>query len=370
MQAMFEQSIPLAFNKPSGQVELFSVCKQVVFRATTRCIFGPAIFEAGRFEEYTWLFDAINPDKGFMNLMRSNLVRLVRNQRALLFDGLRDVIRPIVDRYRNQCIEELRTAGLSQEANRDYKGFTWSLAECMLHARIQQALRDQIVANSDNSSELKLDSLAVDVFKMVLDLFAVAVGAISNSHVTAAWTIYHLAKHPHCYAKFWKQASELCVSDSPISYDQLQGLTYLRDTVYEVGRLFTTGGVPRVVLKPLQLTYKGFTVPVGQWISQSSKINHREPLFFPDPERFDPDRYSPERNEGKRAAFHFVPFGAGRHACIGERFGLMEIALLSCMLFRRFDLETVTQHYTLEKSQVLLIHRPTVAIYARYTVKK
>lgn len=44
---------------------------------------------------------------------------------------------------------------------------------------------------------------------------------------------------------------------------------------------------------------------------------HRDPKFFPDPEKFNPERFSDE-NKNKIVRFTFVPFGSGPRNCIGK----------------------------------------------------
>lgn len=44
---------------------------------------------------------------------------------------------------------------------------------------------------------------------------------------------------------------------------------------------------------------------------------HRDPAFYPDPEKFDPERFSPE-NIAKRPQFTFLTFGEGPRTCIGK----------------------------------------------------
>src|SRR5258708_29567913 len=64
---------------------------------------------------------------------------------------------------------------------------------------------------------------------------------------------------------------------------------------------------------------------------------HRDPRFYPDPERFDPERFSPE-NEKKLPKYAYLPFGGGPRGCIGNAFSLMESRLLLATLAQRVDL--------------------------------
>ena len=69
------------------------------------------------------------------------------------------------------------------------------------------------------------------------------------------------------------------------------------------------------------------------WIAHAT---HKNPEYFPDPDKFDPSRF---QGDGP-AAYTFVPFGGGAHMCPGT-----EYARLAILIF----LHNVVNKYRWEK---------------------
>jgi len=90
--------------------------------------------------------------------------------------------------------------------------------------------------------------------------------------------------------------------------------------------------------------------PIGEYVAparaillMSQWVMHRDPRWFPDPERFDPDRWTPAF-KAALPKFAYFPFGGGPRQCIGEGFAWMELVLVVATLAQRWRLLLVPGH--------------------------
>ncbi|KAF9817881.1 hypothetical protein SFRURICE_003287 [Spodoptera frugiperda] len=64
---------------------------------------------------------------------------------------------------------------------------------------------------------------------------------------------------------------------------------------------------------------------------------HHDPRYFPQPEKFDPERFSVE-NRHKINMNAYIPFGIGPRNCLGSRFALCEMKVMTYQLLRHMEL--------------------------------
>ena len=62
---------------------------------------------------------------------------------------------------------------------------------------------------------------------------------------------------------------------------------------------------------------------------------HRNPLYFPEPEKFVPERWLESGADEQRAALH--PFSTGNRSCIGKHLAMQVLRLMIARLVVEFD---------------------------------
>ena len=156
-----------------------------------------------------------------------------------------------------------------------------------------------------------------------------------------AWTWYLLAQHPEVEQRMHSELDTILAGKTPGSEDVFR-LTYTGKVLSESMRLYPP--VWLMVRRPARdFPLGGFVLPAGCYVHVSQYLTHRDPRFFPDPERFDPERWVPEA-VAARPKFCYFPFGAGSRRCIGEGFARMEGILVLATLAQHWSLRVVPGH--------------------------
>ncbi|MBS1887803.1 MAG: cytochrome P450 [Actinobacteria bacterium] len=154
-----------------------------------------------------------------------------------------------------------------------------------------------------------------------------------TSTSTVTFALWELAHHPEALARLTEEQDRV-LGGAPPTIDQLEReLPYLDMVVDEVLRLYPPAWIgPRRAVRDFE--WGGSRVPRGAYVNYCSWASHRLPEVFPEPEAFVPERFTRERKAAlPRGAY--VPFGGGKRICIGKRFGLIEVKLVTTMLLQR-----------------------------------
>ena len=158
-----------------------------------------------------------------------------------------------------------------------------------------------------------------------------------TSSVTTAWTLIELCRHPEWMKKVVEQLDTIYGDGRVVGFHSLREISQTEWAVKESLRLHPPlFMLVRTVLE--DWVYKDYFIPKGTWVLVSPTVAHLMPEVFQDPEVFDPSRYSPEREEDKRD-FAWIPFGGGRHKCMGNAFAILQIKAILAILLRKYEFE-------------------------------
>ncbi|MDF1505588.1 cytochrome P450 [Roseisolibacter sp. H3M3-2] len=149
-----------------------------------------------------------------------------------------------------------------------------------------------------------------------------------------AWTWYLLARHPDVERALLDSLAPL--GGRAATMDDVPRLGYARQVLGEALRLYPPAyAVGRIALE--DVTFGGYRVPAGAGVLLSQWVTHRDPRWWPDPDRFDPSRWAPDA-PAARPKLAYFPFGAGTRVCIGEQFAWTEALLVLATLAPRWRL--------------------------------
>ncbi|KEG15471.1 cytochrome p450-like protein [Trypanosoma grayi] len=141
-----------------------------------------------------------------------------------------------------------------------------------------------------------------------------------------------MADRPDILERVRKEQDKLCAGDAPLTYDLVQEMTFTRQCVLEQLRLFPPAPmVPMKAHSDFTIDDK-FTVPKGSLIIPSLVGSCRE--GFTKPDVYDPDRMGPERQEDRKFAKQFIPFGVGPHRCVGYNYAINHLTVYLALISR------------------------------------
>lgn len=195
-----------------------------------------------------------------------------------------------------------------------------------------------------------------------------------TSSGTSAWTLIELMRHPDWMAEVVAELDALYAdpgdgSTVEISFQALRSIPTLESVVKETLRLHP----PLIILMRLvqeEVELAGRTIPPGTIVASSPRVSNRLAEHFPDPEAFDPSRYLDGRQEDLQHRWTWIPFGAGKHRCVGNAFAMMQIKAIFSVLLRDFEFEPVqpSESYRDDYSKMVIqLQRPCRARYRRRT---
>ncbi|KAG0746411.1 hypothetical protein G6F57_004208 [Rhizopus arrhizus] len=329
----FRKDVPLIIEEcdaffdqlePQGEMDLYKMFGTLIIYTASRTLLGPEIRQAldsGVSELYYDLDQGFRP----INFMFPNL--------PLPSYRRRDEAREKLARIYADIIQKRRQSGRSES----------DLLQTLIEARYK-------------------DGSAVPDAQICGILTAALFGGQHTSSTTASWALLELAQRPDILQALRQEMITQCGSlEVDFTYDHLERLTLLEHVVKETLRLHPPiFNMMRRVVAPT-CVFSGREIPQGDYLLAAPGVTQLDPHYFHQPTVWDPYRWSQlkdpvhqlEQGEDANADYGFgvvgisskspfLPFGAGRHRCIGEKFGYLQLKTIIGTFVKRFDVEPLT----------------------------
>ncbi|KAM6215847.1 cytochrome P450 2D6-like isoform 2-T2 [Rhynchocyon petersi] len=167
---------------------------------------------------------------------------------------------------------------------------------------------------------------------VVADLFSA--GMVTTS-TTLTWALLLMLLHPDVQRRVQEEIDEVIGQGRPPEMADQAHMPYTTAVVHEVQRFgdIVPLSVPHMTLRDTEV--KGFLIPKGTMIITNLSSVLKDETVWKKPFRFDPEHFLDAQGRFvKQEAF--MPFSAGRRACLGEHLARMELFLFFTCLLQRF----------------------------------
>jgi sterol 14alpha-demethylase len=188
-------------------------------------------------------------------------------------------------------------------------------------------------------------------------MIALLMAGQHSSSSTSSWIMLRLASRPDIMEELYEEQVRVLGADLPaLTYDDLQRLPLNNQVVRETLRIHAPiHSIMRKVKSPMPVSGTPYVIPTSHVLLAAPGVSSRTPEHFPQPARWDPHRWdgtagaallrADEDGEkvdygyglvSKGASSPYLPFGAGRHRCIGEQFAYVQLGTITATMVREF----------------------------------
>ncbi|MBE3046175.1 cytochrome P450, partial [Candidatus Bathyarchaeota archaeon] len=192
-------------------------------------------------------------------------------------------------------------------------------------------------------------------------MIALLMAGQHSSSSTSAWIMLRLAQNPQIMNDLYDEQVRVLGADlPPLQHEDLAKLPLNQGIIKETLRMHAPiHSIMRAVKTPMPVPGTKYVIPTSHTLLAAPGLSASDPAFFPNPEVWDPRRWgldspnaptigreNPEAEDekidygyglvSKGAGSPYLPFGAGRHRCIGEQFANVQLQTIVATMVRLF----------------------------------
>lgn len=307
----------------SGTVQIAPIMAQMTLFTASRCLQGKEVREQLD-SSFAVLYH--NLDDGFqpINFMLP-WMPLPQNRR-----------RDAANRKMTQIYTDIIRARRQGKSERDSEDMLWTL--------MQSSYKDGTPMPDHEVAHL---------------MIALLMAGQHSSSVTSSWIMLRLASQPEILEDLYQeQLHALRDLSRPLTYDDLDNLPLIRHVIRETLRLHPPiHSIMRKVKNPLHVEGTNWVIPPSHVVLAAPNTISLSDEYFPDAKKWNPHRWEhmdnpDEAEKGDKfdygyglvstgAGSSYLPFGAGRHRCIGENYAYLQLTMVVAIMVREFKFSNI-----------------------------
>lgn len=165
------------------------------------------------------------------------------------------------------------------------------------------------------------------------DAMSLLIAGHETSGALLGWLFLALVEHPSWRKRVIDEVAEV-LAGRPATADDVAALPLLRAVISEVLRLWPPAYSLFLRQATEEVDLGHVVIRPGDLVQIVPFTLHRDPRWFPDPERFDPERFL---RPPSWPAHAYLPFGSGPRICIGQNFALVEACVVAATILSRWE---------------------------------
>jgi serine/threonine-protein kinase Chk2 len=190
-------------------------------------------------------------------------------------------------------------------------------------------------------------------------MIALLMAGQHSSSSTVAWIFLRLAARPDITEQLLEEQKQVLGADlPPLTHENLGKLTLHAQVVKETLRIHAPiHSILRKVMTPMPVEGTPYTIPTSHVLLSSPGVTSTSAEHFPNPMDWEPHRWDTLESfeamddeekidygwgiVSKGTNSPYLPFGAGRHRCIGEQFAYLQLQTILASLVREFKVKNL-----------------------------
>ncbi|NEQ74590.1 MAG: cytochrome P450 [Okeania sp. SIO2C9] len=264
--------------------------------------------------------------------------QLTATERTRLTESFKNVLTEFInEQYQLPCV-------LSLEERQKQLNISLSI----LHDTVEQIIQKRVAERNENEKPECNDILNALIENQVppeeihMGVIGLLLAGFHTTGITISWVLYLLSQHPDITMRVCQEIDDAIESDRELVYDDINKLDYFSMVLKESMRKYSPAPyAAREIQQDMELG--GYVIPAKTTILYPIYSVHKNPKYWPNPEKFDPERFS-ESNLKNIHELAYIPFGFGPRSCSGMALALLSVKVILVMLLREFSFQLVPQH--------------------------